>query len=76
MGEHLRGEKTFRSGTDVPLPERRSKLENNWESTNNLKLWPLNISRDFLLCKIVAATYVVDSYKTFSFLTTPFDRAV
>ena len=76
MGEYLYGEKFFRFGADVPLPERRSKLENNWESTNNLKLWLLNISRDFLLCKIVAATYVVDSYKTFSLLTTPFDRAV
>ena len=58
MGEYLYGEKFFRFGADVPLPERQSKLENNWESTNNLKLWPLNISRDFLLCKIVAATYV------------------
>ena len=52
--EYLYGEKTFWYGADVPLPERRSKLENNWESTNNLKLWLLNISRDFLLCKIVA----------------------
>ena len=50
MGEHLCGEKTFRSGTDVPLAERRSKLENNWESISNFKLWPLNTSRDFLTC--------------------------
>ena len=60
MGEYLYGEKPFRSGADVPLSERRSKLENNWESTNNFKLGPLNISRDFLLCKIVAI-YAVDS---------------
>ena len=53
MGEYLYGEKTFCYGADVPLPEKRPKLENNWESTNNLKLWLLNISRDFLLCKIV-----------------------
>ena len=52
----------------VPHPERWSKLDNNWESTNNLKLWLLNISRYFLLGKIPT---VVDSYKTFSWLTTP-----
>ena len=50
------------------------KLENNWESTNNLKLWRLNISGDFLLCKIVATFYVADSYKTFSWLTTTFEE--
>ena len=52
--------KSFWSGADVPpLPEtRQSKIENNWESTNNLKLWLLNIPRDFLLCKIIA-TYAV-----------------
>ena len=60
MGEYMYGEKPFRPSADVPLSERRSKLENNWESTNNLKLGPLNISRDFLLCKIVAI-YAVDS---------------
>ena len=54
--------KKFGSGADAPpMPEEtQSKAENNWESTNNLKLWQLNISRDFLLCKIIA-TYVVDS---------------
>ena len=71
MGEYLYGEKTFISSADAPLPDRRLKLENNWESTNNLKLWPLNISRDFLLCKIVA---VVDNYKTFRWLPTPFEE--
>ena len=40
--------------------KKQSKVENNWESTNNLKLWQLNISRDFLLCKIIAR-YAVDS---------------
>ena len=54
MGEHLYGDETFRSGADVPLPERQSKLENNWEFTNNLKLSPLITSRDFLLCKVAA----------------------
>ena len=39
--------------------KRQSMVENNRESTNNLKLWLLNISRDFLLCKIIA-TYTVD----------------
>ena len=38
MGDYLYGEKTFWSGADIPLPERRSKLDSNWESTNNLKL--------------------------------------
>ena len=33
----------------------QTKVENNWESTNNLKLWLLNISKDFLLCKIIAS---------------------
>ena len=28
MGKYLHGEKIFWSGDDVPLPERRSKLEN------------------------------------------------
>ena len=32
--EYLYGEKTFWFGADVPHPERRSKLENKWESTN------------------------------------------
>ena len=53
MGEYRYGEKTFCYGADIPLPERQPKLENNWNSTNNLKLWLLNISRDFLLCKTV-----------------------
>ena len=42
MGEHLYGEKALPYGADVPLPERLLKLENNWESTNELKLWLLN----------------------------------
>ena len=44
--------KTFWSGADVPLPEETIKVENNWESTNNLKLWILNISRLSTLQKL------------------------
>ena len=40
--------------------KRQLKVENNWKSTNNLKPWLLNISRDFLLCKIIAS-YAVDT---------------
>ena len=39
--------------------KKQSKVKNNCEFTNNLKLWQLNISRDFLFCKIIAR-YVVD----------------
>ena len=55
MVEYLYGEKKFWFGADVPDSET-IKIENNWESTssNNLKLRLLNVSRDFLLCKIVA----------------------
>ena len=61
MGEYLYGEKTFCYGADIPLSERRPKLENNWKFTSNLRLWLLNISRDFLLCKILCMQLAVDS---------------
>ena len=38
-----------------PCLKRQSKAENNKESTNNLKLWLLNILRNFLLRKIIVA---------------------
>ena len=51
-------EKIFGLVLMFPCLKRQSKVENNWESTNNLKLWLLNISRDFLLCKIIASCAV------------------
>ena len=46
--------KTFWSGADAPpLPEtRQSKVENNWESTNNLKLWHIIFQETFYFVKL------------------------
>ena len=73
MRESLHGEKTFCPDTDVPHLKTQSKLENNWESTNNFKLWLLNKNKR--LSTLQNCTYAVDSYKAFSScLTTPSEK--
>ena len=73
MREYLYGEKAFCPATDVPHPKTQSKLENNWESTSNFKLWQLNKNKR--LSTLQNCTYAVNSYKALSsWLTTPFEK--